>query len=63
MKKTQADAWEGYEVTLQYPPKIDVSEEELTEKLTGALKTVNGLYLSEVNQARMEKREVRQLNL
>ena len=61
--KTDADTWEGYKVVLHYPPKINVTEKDLNEEFDGAMKTVNGLYMVEINQARMQKREVSQLTV
>ena len=55
---TVADTWEGYKVNLEYPPKIDVSEEELFKELEKFFQTVNRLYLTEINQAKLAKREV-----
>ena len=60
---TVADTWEGYEVKLEYPSKIDVSEEELPQELEKSFQTVNRLYLTEVNQAKLAKRELNHLNV
>ena len=62
-ENTVADTWEGYKVKLEYPPKIDVSEEELSKELEKSFQTFNRLYLTEVNQAELAKREVEQLNV
>ena len=45
---TVVDTWKGYDVKLEYPPKIDVSEVELSKKLEKSFQTVNRLYLTEV---------------
>ena len=60
---TAADTWEGYKVKLEYPPKINVSEEELSKELEKSFQTVNRLYLTQVNQAKLAKREVNHLNV
>ena len=54
---------EGYEVNLEYPPKIDVSGVDLSKKLEKSFQTVNKLYLTELSQAKLAKREVNQLNI
>ena len=60
---TVADRWEGYKVKLEYPPKTNVSGEELSKESEKSFQTVNRLYLTEVNQTKLAKREVNQLNL
>lgn len=57
------DTWEGFEVELEYPAKINATEQELYDEFDDAIKTINGLYISEVNQARVEKREPKQLKV
>ena len=47
--------WKGYKVKLEYPPKIDVSEEELFKELEKSFQTVNRLYLTEIDQAELAK--------
>ena len=60
---TVADTWEGYNVKLEYAPKIDVSEEEQFKELEKSFQTVNRLYLTEINEAKLAKREVNQLHV
>ena len=48
---TVADNWEGYQVNLMYPKKINMTEEELCQELEVAFKTISQLYLAEVNAA------------
>ena len=60
---TVLDTLEGYKLKLEYPPKIDVSEEKLFKELNKSFQTVNRLYLTEVNQTKLTKREVNQLNI
>ena len=45
------------------PTKTDVSEEEMSQILEKSFQTVNMPYLTEVNQAKLTKREVNQLNV
>ena len=54
---------EGYKVKLEYPTKIDVSEEELSKELDKSFEIVNTLCLTEINQAKLAKREVNQLHV
>ena len=51
-----------YKVELQFPAKISATKEELFGEFDSAIKTVNGLYIEEVNLAKMQKRTVKQLN-
>ena len=60
---TVNDIWEGYKVELEYPAKINASEQEFYDEFSNAMKTVNGLYISEINQSRMQKREPKQLKV
>ena len=60
---TVADRWEGYKVKLEYPPKTNVSGEELSKESEKSFQIVNRLYLTEVNQTKLAKREVNELNL
>ena len=60
---TVAHTWECYEVKLEYPPKIDVSEEELSQEFEKSFQTVNRIYLTEVNNTKFAKTEVNQLNV
>ena len=54
---------EGYKGKLEYPTKIDVSEEELSKELDKSFETVNTLCLTEIKQAKLAKREVNQLHV
>ena len=54
---------EGYKVKLEYPTKIDVSEEELSKELEKSFEIVNTLCLTEINQAKLAKREVNQFHI
>ena len=60
---TTDNTWEDHKVELQFPAKISVTKEELFEEFDSAIKTVNGLYIEEVNLARMQKRTIKQLNV
>ena len=60
---TVADTWERLEVKLEYPPKIDVSEKKLSKELEKSFQTLNRLYLTEVNQAKLATREKNQLSV
>ena len=60
---TAPDLWEGYEICLRYPPKIPCSELEMMAELDGTFKSVNSLWLQEINSAKGRNRQKKQLNV
>ena len=48
---------------LPIQPRYRVKKKILNNELDNALKVVNNLYIAEVNQARIEKRKISQLNV
>ena len=60
---TVPETWDRQEVKLEYPPKIDVSEKKLSKELEKSFQTLNRLYLTEVNQAKLATREKNQLSV
>ena len=57
------DSWEGFNVTLTYQPMITYGSVEVLNELDTAIKVVSSLYIKEVTQARMNKQEIKQLNV
>ena len=53
--RTKPCLWEGYSVKLHYNKKIQCTEEEFNKELSSSWKTINGLYMKEVNFARLNK--------
>ena len=53
--RTKPCLWEGYSVKLHYNKKIQCTEAEFNKELSSSWKTINGLYMKEVNFARLNK--------
>ena len=60
---TAPDIWEGYEICLRYPPKIPCSELEVMAEFDGTFKSVNSLWLQEINSAKGGNRQKKQVNV
>ena len=59
---TIPDKWEGYEMHLHYPPKIDCTEDEMLMEIRSAWPSVGKLWMIEINKAK-GKRAVDQLSV
>ena len=57
------DSWEGFSVTLTYPPLIPYRSVEVLSEFDEAFKVIQSLYITEVTEARVAKREIKQLNV
>ena len=53
-EKIEPDLWEGYEVHLHHQKVLDCTEEQLVEELKKAWPTVNSMWMSESNLARIQ---------
>ena len=49
---TIPDKWEGYEIHLHYPPKIDCTEDEMLMEIKSTWPSVGKLWMIEVNKAK-----------
>ena len=59
---TISDKWEGYEMHVHYPPKIDCTEDEMLMEIKSAGPSIGKLWMIEVNKAK-GKQAVYQLSL
>ena len=60
---TRPQLWEGFLVHLHYNKKIEGGEDKFHEELKKCWKTVNKLYMREVNEAKFKKRALNQENV